>query len=279
MILKLIFAAAIFAFITPVVQASQEKALERQYKKELKKPTEKHSVETLRWVGGGLLNGYIFTDSPNGIRYFVSVKKDPAKAAEYFQAAASRSDRISQSILGIMYRQGNGVPKDLNRSIDLLSSAKYGLYDAETEYGLAIHESLRTQGTSAEQIKGRVLEMIGSLTIGERANYLPALNALSQIYEEGTYVERDSLRAASLRDRAEAIAREKIAMTDTIAAAQRRMQQYQKLATASQWKFDALVFLATIGIVGATSLSNYNSTCSVGCSPPSVVDLMNWGVL
>ena len=278
-VIKLFLIAVVVALLAPVVNASQERALDRQYRKASKMPMDAQSLETLRWLGGGLLNGYVFTETPNGKRYFVSVDKDPAKAANYFKAAESRGDRVSKVILGIMYRQGNGVLKDLEKSLNLLRESKNGFYDAETEYGLVIHELLRTREISSGNDDALASEMVVALQVGERADYLPAINALAQIYNEGVYVERDEKAASLLTLRAEKIAREKVAVNEAIASALLRMEQYRKAANASQWAFDALVFLATIGIVGATSLSNFGSTCSVGCSPPSVVDLMNWGVL
>lgn len=271
---------AIAAFIAPpLVSASPEKALERQFKKELKIARVKHTTEILRWVGAGLLNGYVYSDAPNGMRYFVSVEKNPQKAADYFREAASRGDPVSKILLGMMYRQGNGVEKQLTEAIVLLRESKSGYFDAETEYGIALHEVLRSGAFVAEEKQQLTKEMLHSLTIGGAANYLPALNALAQIYDEGVFVERDESRSSALRDVAKKIAEQKIAMNDALAAARLRMQQYQKQASGSQWKFDALLFLATVGIVGATSLANYNSACTVGCNPPSVVDLMNWGVL
>jgi len=44
------------------------------------------------------------------------VPKDEAKAADWFQKAAAQGNAFAQAALGVMYAQGRGVPKDYVRA-------------------------------------------------------------------------------------------------------------------------------------------------------------------
>lgn len=265
--------------ISGVAYGSPETTLKRQYTAAIKQSVSKHETRTLLWVGNGLLNGYVFTEDTAGIRYFVSVDKDLSMAKEYFTAAMNRGDRVAGVLLGIMNRQGLGMPKNLERAADLLRQNKNGFYDAEGEYGLVLHEQLRNDLIAVDRKEAIKHEMLQSLVVAEQAGYLPAINALSQIYEEGKFIESDARYSAQLRERSKSIAEQKVRLNSAIADAQQRMNTYRKAATKSQWTFDALLFLATVGTIASVSLANSAGSCTVGCSPPSVVDLMNWGVL
>lgn len=272
-------AAIALLLVSQVAYGSPETTLKRQYNKAIKQAVSKHETQTLLWVGNGLLNGYVFTEDAAGIRYFVSVEKDLSMAAQYFTTAVDRGDRVAGVLLGIMNRQGLGMPKNLERAAELLKQNKTGFYNAEGEYGLVLHEQLRNESIAVDRKEAITHDMIQSLVVAERAGYLPAINALSQIYEEGKFTESDARYSAQLRERSKSIAEQKIRLNSAIADAQQRMTTYRKAAKKSQWTFDALLFLATVGAIGSVSLANSAGSCAVGCSPPSVVDLMNWGVL
>jgi len=276
---KTTLAAIALVLISQVAHGSPETTLKRQYDRAIKQSVSKHDARTLLWVGNGLLNGYVFTEDATGIRYFVSVEKNPSMAAEYFATAMDRGERVAGVLLGIMSRQGLGMPKNLERAAELLRHNKTGFYDAEGEYGLVLHELLRTEAITADRKETIKHEMLQALGVAERAGYLPAINALTQIYEEGKFIERDTRYSAELRERSKSLAEQKIRLNSAIADAQQRMSAYRKAAKKSQWTFDALVFLATVGAIGSVSLANSAGSCTVGCTPPSVVDLMNWGVL
>lgn len=63
-------------------------------------------------------------------------KKDYAKAAEWWQKAAEQGYAPAQDALGVMYANGQGVPKDTAKAAELLKKAA-AQGDSDAQYNLA----------------------------------------------------------------------------------------------------------------------------------------------
>ena len=120
--------------------------------------------------------------------------------------------------------------------------------------------------------------MLSALRQAEAANYLPALNTLAQIYREGRFVAIDSGKSKSYVSKANALAEQQLRLAKAKADAQRRMLSAQSARIKTQAEWDRTFLLLSLGAVAALSLSTpTNVVCSVGCNPPSAVDLISWG--
>lgn len=270
-------ALILFAVVSCASRTPEQQAI-YQFEKAASKPIETLSTADLSYVASGYYFGVTALRYENGLRVFAPVSRDYAAALRYVDEGVARGDRWGMTLKGIIYRNGLGVEKDLSKAIELLRATRYNYAEASGELGLALHEILRSQTPPHDPEV--VNEMLSALRQADAANYLPALNALAQIYQEGSLVAADSREAESHKSRANALAEQQLRLAEAKADAQRRMLSAQsaRLKTRAEW--DRTLLLLSIGAVAALSLSTPSSVvCSVGCSPPSAVDLINWGVL
>jgi len=79
--------------------------------------------------------------------------RDPARAAELFHGAAARGDSEAQYYLGLLYRRGTGVEKDLKAAFSWFLAASEAQH-REAQYELARAYS-RGEGTKANPTEGR----------------------------------------------------------------------------------------------------------------------------
>ena len=133
----------------------------------------------------------------------LGVKRDYAKAAEWYQRAADGGDREGMFALAMMRLAGRGGPVNREEAVKLLaSSAKLG--NPKAAYNLAL---LYLDGQTLPQDLKRAAEL---LRVAADAGSPEAQYALATFYKEGTGVPKDIdkavrlLQAASLADNVDA---------------------------------------------------------------------------
>lgn len=237
----------------------------------------KADIATARWVANGYLSGAIHTDAENGLRYFSTVPVDKRKAAEIFAVLYENGDAISQVILGILHRKGEGVSKDLVKSAGLLEPLKHRYVDASGEYGLVLHEMLRKQMVIKKDESGLIATMLLQLNSAADQNYIAAINALRQIYTEGQFVGKDLALAGEYDEKSSTLIKAKLKLAANITDAKQKIAVYSSLASSAEKEFERYTFLLGLGMLGTISAGS--QTCHTGCNPASLNDLRNWGVL
>ncbi len=86
-------------------------------------------------------------------RGIVGVPQDYAEAAKWYRRAAEQGERLAQYNLGIMYKEGKGVPRDIIQAYVWLSlSAMKGYPDAQKDRDL-----IAGQMTAAQKVRARNL--------------------------------------------------------------------------------------------------------------------------
>ena len=133
----------------------------------------------------------------------MGVKRDYAKAAEWYQRAADAGDREAMFALAMLRLAGRGGPVNREEAVKLLaSSAKLG--NPKAAYNLAL---LYLDGQTLPQDLKRAAEL---LRVAADAGNPEAQYALATFYKEGTGVPKDPeksvrlLQAASLADNVDA---------------------------------------------------------------------------
>tara|TARA_B100001123_G_scaffold411859_1_gene508482 strand:- start:582 stop:1436 length:855 start_codon:yes stop_codon:yes gene_type:complete len=263
-----------------------EKKLEKNFYKTENKISKETDSSTYESLGLGYLNGYIFADAKNGFRYYASIPKDITKAKLYLSKAADQGSDLSNALLGIIYRKEATEEKDIDKAIQYLSKTKDKYYDVLGEYGLALHQKFRW-GSIDSLDKSYSEEMIMSLNGAALKGYIPAINALHQLYKEGSFVTKDLKVSEIFRKEALRLAEKKVndqqLLSEAMEDSKRRLEGYSSLTRNELKKGRRISFLISLGIVAAVSysyaLQDPSFMCTVGCQPPSVVDLMNWGIL
>ena len=101
-----------------------EKKLERMFYEAESNISEDTDAATYRWLASGYLCGSVHTVDNSGWNYVVEIKKDERKAFRFFEKASSLNDPQSAGIIGILYRKGIGVEKNLLQSVSYLSLVK-----------------------------------------------------------------------------------------------------------------------------------------------------------
>ena len=128
----------------------------------------------------------------------MGIKRDDAKAVEWYSRAADRGDREAMFALAMLKIAGRGGPADRNEAAKLLaSSAKLGKAAAAYNLGL-----LYLEGQTFPQDLKRAAELFRQAA---NAGNAEAQYALATFYKEGRGVEKDLTEAAKLL-RAAAIA-------------------------------------------------------------------------
>lgn len=262
-----------------------EKRLEKNFYKMENKISSKTDGSVYEILGLGYLNGYIFFDDKTGFRHFAIIPKDIEKSKLYLSKADEKGKELSSALLGIILRRDSKNEKELDKSIDYLLKVKDKFYDVSGEYGLALHQKLRRNKQNLN--KENIQEMISHLNLAAYRGYLPALNALGQIYSEGFFVKKDIKKSEIYTKEATRLAKNKIEKHKKISKAiddsRQRLKEYSKLSKEESRKGKMLSFIASLGLIASVSFSyssqNFSSICTVGCSPPSVIDLLNWGIL
>mgnify|MGYP001157411626 CR=1 FL=1 len=235
--------------------------------------------ELARWAAFGFLNGVIYLDHPNRNRIFANVEINKSKGIKIFEELNKNGDKVSQANLGIIYRNGNGVDQDLRKSIDLLQPVKDDYFDAAGEYAVAIHQMLKMNLIPEGEKKYFIDEMLSSLELSAANNYIPAHNSLSQLYREGIYISTDLAKSNFHLEKSKVLAEKKIRLARNITESRMLISQYSKTFSDEASRFATISMIVSFGAIGAMSYSQGFQQCSVGCSPPSVTDLLNWGVL
>jgi hypothetical protein len=230
------------------------------------------SLEELGWLASGYMRGRVSIETYDGFRYYMAIPRDPIRAYETLSEAAGRGHNLSAGLLGILYRQGVGTERNLDLALDLLSSNHKGYFDLTSEYGLALYEKSKVSENEADLQKA-----VDLLKFGDRYEYLPATNVLREHYSESN---PDGDRFKYYKERSEQLARKKIAVAEAFADSQRRLHSYSAARDKAAANFNRWAFVAMLSVGALVSYqTTYEVPCNVNCSPPSVVDLINWGVL
>ena len=271
-LMSMIFIIGGCASIPPEVQ------LRNFFVQQSSSPNLLNNADNARWVAYGSMKGVVYQDFDNGMRYFSDVPLNTDKSLEIFKQLALEGDQVSIAIMGIIYRQGIFVEQDLERSLEYLVLVKNDYSDASGEYGIALHQQLR-KNPKDDVSEELINDMIDSLLLSSTSEYIPALNALSQIFDEGTYVKRDYKKSAEYKNRSKKLIEKKLLLTKNINESRMLANQYAYQASVQEKKFNNMTFLIGLGLLGAMSYNPTYQSCTVGCSPPSTVDLLNWGIL
>ena len=140
------------------------------------KSGEKALVLCKKAADAGLADAQIHLGRMYSSGYFV--KKDMAKAAEYYAMAAEQGDAEAMLALGSAYRFGEGVPKDYKKAIELFEKAAEKNNGEALCYLGVMH--INGEGVSTDTSKGiKYLERSASLG-NERGQY-----NLGVVYEMG----------------------------------------------------------------------------------------------
>ena len=261
------------------VSAPPEQQINDYFYKNANDPNLNSNIELARWIAYGYMNGVVYIDQSSGYRVFTNVEINKQKAIRIFEDLNKNGDKISQANLGIAYRTGNGVDKNLSKSIDLLRGVKDDYYDAAGEYGIAIHEMLKNNLIPVSKKDFYINEMSNSLEFSGENNYIPAHNALSQIYREGIYLSTDIRRSEIHIKKSKSLAEKKIKLAENIIESRMLISKYSTIYSQESAKFSTITMIIGFGAMGAMSFNPGYNSCVTGCNPPSVTDLLNWGVL
>jgi hypothetical protein len=232
------------------------------------------------YLGISYLNGF-FEHKDSGKKYWAYFEANAEKACTYFTKSSQLGSELGKGLLGILFLNGKGCKKDLSRAIELLRPVRLSYIDTASSFGLAIHELIRSNDSFATN--KNIQEMIESLKFGAENNQIPALNALYQIHNEGRFLSRDENLANQYRANAKKLINEKIRLQEAINEASNNVLNLSSIEESQQKIGDRKKFIFSLGALASAyyfSQPAYNnSVCTVGCSPPSTVDLINWGIL
>ncbi len=232
------------------------------------------------FLGISYLNGF-FEEKYEGKKYWAYFDADADKACLYFTKSYEMGDKLGGGLLGMLYLNGTGCNKDLKKAIKLLKPVRLDYVDTASSYGLAIHELIRND----ESLKNKldIKNMIESLEFGAKNNQIPALNSLYQLYTEGKFVNTNQKLANEYRKKAKKLIDEKIRLQNAINDATSNLQKLNATANNQKKIGDRKKFLFSLGIIATafyfSQPAYQNDVCTVSCSPPSAVELMNWGIL
>lgn len=135
--------------------------------------------------------GFAPAQSLLGLMYFngEGVTKDNGKAIEWYQKAAIQGEASGQYRLGWMYFQGEGVTKDDSKAVEWYQkAAMQGLAKAQNKLGWMYFEG---EGVPKDEAKAAM--WLQKAAIQGLAN---AQNQLGTMYAEGQGVPKDAIKAA-----------------------------------------------------------------------------------
>ena len=240
----------------------------------------KENAGDYNYLGISYLNGF-FEHKEDGKKYWAYFEANAEKACSYFTKSFQLESELGKGLLGILVLNGKGCKKDLSRAIELLRPVRLSYTDTASSFGLAIHELIRNDESFASN--KNIQDMIESLEFGAKNNQIPALNALYQIYNEGRFINRDENLANQYRTNAKKLINEKIRLHEAIKEASNNVLNLSSIEESQQKIGDRKKFIFRLGALASAfyfSQPAYNnSVCTVGCSPPTTVDLINWGIL
>ena len=105
-------------------------------------------------------------------------RRDFATAFAEFSATAKRDDPLSQNLLGIMYAEGLGVPRNDKLAVDWFFKAQtLGSFEATANLG-----RMYASGRGVPQSNSEALKHYREAALG---GYPPAMKLLADIYEKG----------------------------------------------------------------------------------------------
>ena len=264
--------------LTGCASVPPERQLLNYFNQQNSNPELLSNPESARWVAYGNLKGVVFQDYNNGLRYFTDVPINHKRAIEIYEKLSLLDDKVGIALLGIIYRQGIIVEEDLDKSLQYLARVKNDYSDAAGEYGIAMHQKLRKNSDKILE-KDIIDDMVKSLELSASSKYIPALNALSQLYKEGKFVAYDNNKSIEYKEKSKLLIDKKLALNKNINESRMLANKYAYEASIEANKFNNMTFLIGLGLLGAMSYNPTYQNCTIGCSPPSTVDLLNWGVL
>ena len=129
----------------------------------------------------------MFIQGMIGLNYIsgnLGFEQDDKKAAYWFQLSADQGDEFAQYAIGIMYRDGNGVPQDKRKGMFYLKqAAEQGYATAQCEIGI-IYLNLN-----------RYDEAFPWLSLAAEQGYATAQTLLGYCYSLGNGTKRDKKKA------------------------------------------------------------------------------------
>ena len=244
----------------------------------------KATADEYAYLGMAYLNGFFRKNEDGAVGYtYVDLEKNAEKAFTYQNKASQLGNETSTGLLGMFFLNGIGCKKDLNKAIELLRPLRLFYSDIATAYGLAVHEQIRSNTLYATD--KNIQAMIGSLKYAAQSNEIAALNALYQIYNEGRFVNKDENLANQYSANAKKHINEKIKLQEAITDARGNISNLNSTLGTQEKIIRRNQFIAAFGLLASVYFSyqptytSNNNVCTVGCSPPSVLDLINWGIL
>ena len=107
----------------------------------------------------------------------IGVEKDPVKAAQWLEKAASENNGDAEYLIAIRYRDGDGVSKDPSKYLSWLKkAAEAGVIDAQYDLGMIY---LDGKGIEADRKKGFEYLTSAYNAGSPKAAYILGLNALT----------------------------------------------------------------------------------------------------
>ena len=269
--LRYIFAALVLLQVA--CATSPEKQLYDRFLALNKKDLSGLETEELKWLAMAHLKGSVQVQGQYGLAIFQAVPVAPERTFQLLEEAGRRGDSLALGLLGMLYRQGVGTERNIDKALELLAANHNGYFDLTTEYGIALYSTLDSDDADVGDEKKN--KAITSIEFGAANDYLPATNWLREYYRQ---IEPNAGKYEEYAARSKKLAERKIAANNAFADSQRRLQQHLKLSQTAEQNFNRLMFFSMLSVGALVSLAPAQP-CSAGCSPPSVQDLMNWGVL
>ena len=115
---------------------------------------------------------------------------DPAKAASLFQRAATRGDARAMLELGFLYRNGNGVPKDVRQSVSWFEKAA----NAGNSSGMDYMGAMYANGEGVPKDDRQAMSWYSKAAA---AGNPVGMDALGQMYRNGRGVAQNYVEAIS----------------------------------------------------------------------------------
>lgn len=126
------------------------------------------------------------------------VQVDYAQAAHWYELAAGQGYKAAEQELGYLYEQGLGVPRDLQRALNLQRKAS-GLGEA-LDYAWKVEEAKESAGKQIEELSGR-LEAANAQLVQSRSALLIERDALAEQAAQG---RRNAAEVQDLRAKLQA---------------------------------------------------------------------------
>lgn len=147
-----------------------------------------------QWIEAAARQGLTPAALATGALYYdgFGVPQDLTTAAAWYRVAAEAGNAVAQANLGVLYANGRGVPLDHNQAAAwFMPAAEAGDTTAQLNLGI---QYLNGQGVPVDYVRGAMLIQAAA----EQGHPLAQKN-LSVLYDRGIGVQRDAIKAGYWR--------------------------------------------------------------------------------